>query len=135
MKYSFIAAIVLCVGIVGEAAAGDKRFCGYITENGSGSSTLNLGAGAWFNKNSSEYTFGGCGTAVDKAKSGLKKKTLNNGKSAWESFDWKKKEGYKCGSASDPFTGSTNMCKKYMKEGKGYYIEKKGTATATFTRT
>jgi hypothetical protein len=113
----------LAIGVSTSAFAGDKRFCGYISLG----KTMNIAAGAWLDKNDGVYSYG-CNKAVDDAKTALKKEGV------WDKFKWTKKDGYKCSSVSDDFTGSTNMCTNYMKEKKGYLIQKKGSQAATFER-
>jgi hypothetical protein len=90
----------------GSALAGDKRFCGYVALNqptGTAGVTMDLAAGAWIDKDKVYYT-SKCPDVVSDAKKKLKNKGL------WDTYNWDKKEGYKCSSTKDWF-GGNNICK------------------------
>jgi len=91
--------------LASSAMAGDKRFCGYQAFNQPTTTpgvTVNLAAGVWMDKDKAGYSTY-CSGAVDKVKSKLKNKGL------WDSYNWDKKEGYKCSNTKSNF-GGTNIC-------------------------
>ena len=115
MKKTFACAFVLFMfASTTTALAGDKRFCGYISIEGS----IAQAVGVWADKDNVFFKLD-CSGGVTDAKAYL----TQMGVCLWDKHDWKKKEGKKCGSISDFFRNKGSICgkKKWMNKDQQLY--------------
>ena len=132
MKKTFACAFVLFMfASTTTALAGNKRFCGFIATGEGIAGNINIGAGAYINKNLVDEH---CKGIRNKVKKGLKQDVDEEGVSTWDKYDWSAKDGNKCGHVSE-FFDLPQICGKagYMEEGRTpYLIKKRGLNKATF---